>query len=243
MTTIRLPFPPDPPVARCPHCSRDARLTPVHLPDSEVQWVRDVEPRIEKRLEAVKCPLCKELTVVVYTRPLEEGDDPEGPLWRDPEVVYPATDPDPVLPAKVPSNVSAVFVEASRVRARSDRAAAVLLRWCLQLALHAQEFPGKDLFHQIDAAKGRVPSRLWTKLHYVRKVGQYAAHPTDATGSGTYEQLLEVHPGEVEALFAALREFFEEMWARPDQDAEDLERLNKKLTAAGLQPLDPPDGE
>ena len=100
---------------------------------------------------------------------------------------------------------------------------------------------GSDL-NEIEKAKDRVSDRLRTKLHFVRQVGLIGAHPLPEKGvDGTrdYTALLDVEPGEVEALFAALDEFFDEFYVRPRRDQRQLDALNEKLKAAGKAPIAP----
>lgn len=74
--------------------------------------------------------------------------------------------------------------------------------------------------------EGKVSSGLATQLHVVRTVGNVGAHPMDADGGLSFERLLSVEPTEVETLFSALREFFDEIFVRPRRQQRELEALN-----------------
>lgn len=64
-------------------------------------------------------------------------------------------------------------------------------------------------------------------------VGNYAVHETSPQSG----DLLEVEPGEVEALMAALDDFFDHFYVRPARHHAMLNASNAKLTAANNPPI------
>jgi hypothetical protein len=58
-------------------------------------------------------------------------------------------------------------------------------------------------------------------------------------GGVDFEKLIDVQPGELVALFSAIREAFDEFFVRPARKQRDLDALNEKLKAAGKKPIVP----
>ncbi len=181
-----------------------------------------------------RCVLCKHFIIWLewlYGCPVARG-----------ELVYPLTRRPPSLSPDIPSDLREAYLEAWDLALFNERATAVMARRALQLALRKEGFEDRDLYNEIEKAKDRVSDRLRTKLHFVRQVGLIGAHPLPEKGvDGTrdYTALLDVEPGEVEALFAALDEFFDEFYVRPRRDQRQLDALNEKLKAAGKAPIAP----
>ncbi len=148
---------------------------------------------------------------------------------------YPIASARPIPASAVPPSVRDLYLEARSVDLISSRAAAALLRACLQASLRECGFRGQRLVDEIKLAEGdqRSTPSLSEKLHMIREVGNYAAHPTQ-TDTG---EVLKVEAGEVEALFGGLNEFFEVFYVKPATHAKQLREINQKLTAVGKKPI------
>jgi hypothetical protein len=219
----------------CPHCGIHAQfehLTEMEQIRTEVE-TRGGRERVQVNVE--RCTACANLLIWLewlYACPMARS-----------ELVYPLTRRPPRLSDDVPSDLRAAYLEAWNLVPHSERAAVVMARRCLQLALRKEGFEDRDLYNEIENAKEKVSTRLRTKLHYVRQVALFGAHPIAEKGTAAVERdyaaLLDVKPGEVEALFAALDEFFDEFYVRPKRDERELEELNAKLEKAGKGPIRP----
>lgn len=137
-------------------------------------------------------------------------------LWHYDKILYPRTrheiEPSPDLP----SDIQQDFEEARDVLDLSPRAAAALLRLCIQKMCKALGQPGKNINDDIGSlVKQGLNVRVQKALDIVRVVGNNAVHPGtidlkddretaaklfDLVNLITYE--LITHPRELDALFA-----------------------------------------
>jgi hypothetical protein len=226
-------------IRECPHCGVRAQFDAL----TEEQQITTKAPCDEKteRVQVVveRCTACGH--VLIWLEWLY------GSPARRAELVYPLARRPPSLSGDIPEALRTAYREAWNLVPHSERAAAVMARRCLQLALRREGFGDRDLYNEIENAKAKVSPRLQTKLHYIRQVGLLGAHPIagkSAEGAPLdYTSLVEVEAGEVEALFAALDEFFDEFYVRPKNDERQLKALNAKLVSAGKAPIKPPPGE
>jgi len=93
-------------------------------------------------------------------------------------MVYPATVTAPAPHPEMPADVAADYEEARNVAQQSPRAAAALLRLCVQkLCVYLGE-PGKNINADIAAlVKKGLPEQIQQTLDVVRVVGNNAVHP------------------------------------------------------------------
>ena len=176
-----------------------------------------------------RCPACSRIVIDIVS--WQGQHEFVGAVER----VHPVL-PMPVPPpVEVPPEIGAEYIEAARLRTISPRASAALARRCLQLALHDHGFRARSLEQEIEKAEqaGKCSTVLAEKLHMVRMVGNYAAHGTPDDSGG----FLTVEPGELEALFGALDEFFDVFYVKPARHEAHKEALNRKLVAAGKPPI------
>lgn len=178
-------------------------------------------------LRVMSCPSCFQLTLdlIEFTEGQETAKRRLHPVARR-ERRSP--------PNEVPEAIRREYMEAARVEPVSDRAAAALARWCLQLTLRDKGYGAARLVDEIESAAADLPSALVTKLHFVREVGNYAVHPTEENATG---DLLRVEAGEVDALFGVLSALFDEFYVRPVRDAKWQADINAKLASAGRKPI------
>jgi hypothetical protein len=185
-------------------------------------------------VETLACALCGDVVVHLYRVKNNEVVSATR--------VHPSLDAPPDLPREVPQDLRDAYTEAWRLRGVNERASAVLARRCLQLALRKEGFVAKsrNLADEIKLAEASVSPGLVDQLHIVKHVGNFAAHPIDAAGGQDFVELLEVTPGELEALFAAIDDFLDERFVRPTKRKRALEEINEKLVKAQLKPITPP---
>jgi hypothetical protein len=219
----------------CPHCG----VAMVFSTTSE--WYVRLRLRAEDELGPVQgtdlhwgsCPNCEGFIfdLVNWKRDYHGGEE----VVEGYERVYPLSSARLSPPAEVPDSIRAEYKEAASIATLSPRGAAALARRCLQLALHDRGFRAKTLEKEIGLAEGdaNCTPTLRQSLHLVRMVGNYAAHPTE-DGAGS---LLNVEPGEVEALFGALDDFFDAFYVRPSRHQEMIAAINQKLQGAGKPPI------
>jgi hypothetical protein len=191
-------------------------------------------------VETVVCPNCrKPMIVLLRSRLVGTGEDgrapfEEGPLERVARL-WPKTER--TAPPEVPLDLARDYQEAGTVLGDSPRAAAALARRCLQLVLvDHMGATGRDLVDQIDSVEGKVPEYVFTPLHAVRNVGNFAAHPIKSKQTG---DIVDVEPGEAEWLLDTLDAVFEHVFVAPKARQDRLAELNKKLADAGKPTLGP----
>jgi hypothetical protein len=209
----------------CPECGEVIRFLPRR--NGDITLAEHGGGKISLRV--LYCPNCRGPILLVVsshsTKPEEESA----------ELVYPANSPRPLPSKSVPEEIRKLYSEARSVELRSERAAAALLRGCLEMVLKDRGFNGNTLAERIDLARkdSRVHKNLGEKLDIVREVGNFGLHATyEAAGD-----LLRVEPHEVDALFNALSELFNVFYVEPEKHAHDLRGINEKLRSAGRKPI------
>jgi hypothetical protein len=123
------------------------------------------------------------------------------------------------LDPEIPPFLARDYIEAVAVAADSARAAAALARRGLQAALRDKGFvaPSKKLNDEIELAlkDPRTSTTLGEKLRFVQRVGNDAAHPNrDYLGD-----FIDVTTGDLEVSIAALDEFFDAYYVKPERHA------------------------
>ncbi len=169
----------------------------------------------------LKCPNCLKLVVSAVV------DIGNGPTDR---YVWPPAPSRPVA-KEVPSHVASDFAEAVETLPASPKASAALSRRCLQTVLSEAGGSKKtNLSDQIDDVLPKLPSELQNSLDAIRNIGNFAAHTTKSTSSGT---IIQVDPEEAEWNLDVLEELFDYYYARPARVKRRRDSLNQKLQDAG----------
>ncbi len=143
----------------CPHCTAFAHQEKISL--FYQVGVPTTGHRREKGLKLVRCSRCNLFS-----------------LWVNEKMVFPevvAVDPpNPDLDLEIRQ----IYLEAAGVLGKSPRAAAALLRLCIQELLRQLRKPGKNLNSEIGelVAEG-LPVEIQQALDIVRVVGNDAVHP------------------------------------------------------------------
>jgi Domain of unknown function (DUF4145) len=223
--------------ARCPHCGIDVNFKAARPADffrilESKQQPPPQNSYFEYRLLTwARCPRkeCHKISVtyaeaVGVPEQQSAGQIPQMTGWGR---VWPAGGARTPVPSEVPSEIAKDYTEAAAVEPISRAAAAALARRCLDHVLLSFSFSSGNLDERIEkfAAAGMVSSTVQNRLHQVRVVGNYGAHPN--------KHGLEVEDGETEALLEVLADLFDEMYAKPARNKASLDVVNAKLKAAG----------
>jgi hypothetical protein len=207
---------------KCPHC-----LVSFHEGWNSADTGQDGEYLI--RTWWTNCPACGRLTLMFVASQASNGI--EMHRW----MVHPKVVARSPLDEVIPDAFREDFREATVVLADSPKASAALSRRCLQAILRKQGFSQHKLFDQIDAAMPSLPGYVADPLHYVRDLGNIAAHETTNKATG---EIVDVEPGEADALLGVLEDLFDHYYVKPEQV-----RLRAEALAArkNSQPIDPND--
>jgi len=121
------------------------------------------------------------------------------------------------LSAHVPDVVRADYVEACSIKDLSPKAAATLCRRALQGMI--RDFYGvtkPTLHEELNAIKGNCDAQLFAALMGIKSIGNIGAHPEK-----DINLIIDVEPGEVDALIEALQLLDEEWYvARVQRNAK-----------------------
>lgn len=108
-------------------------------------------------------------------------------------------------------------------------------RRCLQ---HVLKVGGntrkKDLADQIDEVMPFLPQYLKDMIDTVRAMGNFAAHPSKSTSTGT---IIDVEPNEAEWLLDTLESLFDFYFVQPEKAKQKRTAINQKLADVGKPPL------
>jgi len=127
----------------------------------------------------------------------------------------------------------ALYNEAAAILVMSPRASAALARRCLQQLIRSRlGVMGPNLYQEIETviADQKVPGYLADQLHYVREIGNMAAHPMQDQQTAA---ILDVEPGEAEATLDMLDGMFDFVFVEPARAVARRSALNAKLGKTG----------
>lgn len=98
--------------------------------------------------------------------------------WHESRMLFPAMSSAPLAHPDLPVVCKSEYDEARDVLNRSPRAAAALMRLCIQKLMPALGQPGKNINDDIAAlVKAGLPAEVQQALDYCRVVGNNAVHP------------------------------------------------------------------
>ena len=100
-------------------------------------------------------------------------------VWHDDKMIFPLASSAPLPSEDMPSDVKEDFLEARNIVNLSPRAAAALLRLCVQKLMPYVDERGKNLNDDIGnlVKKGKLPERVYKALDSVRVIGNNSVHP------------------------------------------------------------------
>jgi hypothetical protein len=202
----------------CPHCKDSNRFEYVTssphnyiVPDYLLTTGKDSEKT--KILRMCRCTSCGDIIVLL-----------------DGQVVYPLGSTHLPCPEEVPEEIATDYKEACLVESYSKKAAAALIRRCLQSVFHNQGIIKSNLNEEIDEAITKLPSYLSRDIDAIRQVGNFAAHPVKYTNTG---EIVEVEENEADWLLDVIEQLFDFYYVAPNKSSENRMNLNNKLQAAG----------
>lgn len=161
----------------------------------------------------------------------------QGLEWGEDLPLYPHDAITRPIPPEVTGEHAQIFREACAVLPLSPRASAALSRHLLQHIIHEKaEIRGRNLNDEIDQviAQRDVSSNLAEDLDMIRQLGNFAAHPIKSTNTG---EVVDVEPGEAEALLDVLEQLFDHYFVRPAKRGALQAQVNAKLAEAGKPAL------
>jgi Domain of unknown function (DUF4145) len=204
---------------KCPHCF-------VTFDDRWNGGPIDTDAFAVWRIRWATCSACRQMTIVLL------GESKEGA--RDSWTVWPRGVARPV-PAEVPSSYAKDFSEACIILPDSTNASAALSRRCLQsLLVNEGGAKKRNLADQIEeiVKSGQLRPQLAENLHYVRKVGNLAAHETKNANTG---EIVDATKEEAEWLVEVLEGLFENYFVEPARERKRREDFDIRMQTAKNQ--------
>lgn len=132
----------------------------------------------------------------------------------------------------LPPSCAGEFEEARRVASASPRAAAALLRLCVQKLCQHLGCQGKNINDDIGTlVRQGLPVQIKQALDVVRVIGNNAVHPGEMSADDTNEI--------ADSLFGLINFIVEQMITQP----KEIERLHAKLPPGALQAIERRDGQ
>ena len=133
------------------------------------------------------------------------------------------------VPVEVPPEYAKDYEEAGLVLAAgSANASAALSRRCLQNILrHKLGITASNLNSEIKEVIDRIDthSEVKASLHYLRELGNFAAHPGKSNNTG---EIVDVEPDEAEWCLDVIEVLYEIYFVRPAKDAAMRDALDAK---------------
>lgn len=148
---------------------------------------------------------CRKITVVGINRTSQKQIDivPEAVVKN--------------YPNYIPEQIRKDYEEAARITALSPRAAATLLRRCLQGMIHDfWNIHEKNLNAEITSLKDKIPCTQWNAIDGIRKIGNIGAHMEH-----DIDRIIDIDPNEAQMLLQLI-ELLLDKWYISRHDEENL---------------------
>lgn len=152
-------------------------------------------------------------------------------------VAYPRYATGRTAPDEAPETLRADYAEAVASLDHSPQASATLSRRIVQQVLTEQGgYAEGSLARQIDAfvEDARTPSELSDNLHYLREIGNFAAHPVKSERTG---EVLPVERDEAEWALEVVDELFDFYFVAPRRNEARRREFEDRLADAGRRSL------
>lgn len=208
----------DLPSFHCPHCGAFAQMRKALLEPKQLTFS-------EEAFQITRCGACHKDAVWRG----KASHIPGGIALniREPKLIYPTLAMAPMPNADMPDDIAATYLEARDVLSASPRAAAALLRLCIQQICVFKGLPGKKLNDDIGTLVSQgLPNQVQMALDAVRVVGNNAVHPGELTASDTQAM--------ASSLFELVNLVAEELISRPKR----IEALYQRLPAGALASIE-----
>ena len=207
---------------KCPHCK--------HAVDNEYDdFISIPDENLSILLGYKECQNC--LSVILFSTYKDPTNDSTTL-----NLIGPTVDLSKV-PSEVPNLYAADYEEAVAVIGTSPKASAALSRRCLQNILENHFGVNRGtLEKQIEKTieNENLPIYVSDRLHHVRVIGNFAAHPLKNTNTG---EIINVEPGEADWLLKTLLSLFDFCFVQPKKLEDQKKEINQKLKEAGEKPL------
>jgi Zn ribbon nucleic-acid-binding protein len=228
---------------KCPHCSTVVRVE---------WWIAGVE-KLEQTdsdiedygfgINGASCPQCEGPLVKLQWGKVEYSEYGGSIVTVEEEKrIHPLGQSRPLEP-EVPEPYRGEFEEACAIQNISPKASAALSRRILQNVLRGEyDIDEGGLSSELKAfvENADVPTFVAEAVDAVRKVGNFAAHPSKDTNTG---KIVDVEPGEAEWLLDVLESLFDFTFVQPKRLENKRQKLNDKLQSIGRPPMKTPDDE
>ena len=179
----------------CPHCGAYAHMQWESLWFQGHGWS-------STNVFVVICRHCNERSYWIGSSKNQAGEYTQG------QMVYPSVQSAPLPHAEMPPDIQKDYEEARNIASQSPRAAAALLRLCVQKLCKELGESGKNINDDIGSlVKKGLPVEIQQALDIVRVVGNNAVHP----GSISHEDVASV----CSSLFELVNYIVEDRIARP----------------------------
>jgi hypothetical protein len=217
----------------CPYCNRSQVVTDENFHQHAIQIiVGDLDiGQVGLRMTAVACvnSECKKLTLSASLHPWDRNLE---------DVMNYVTEVWPLMPQSraipqpdyIPSPITESYYEACKIRDLSPKASATLARRCLQgmirdfcnIAKGTLDAEIKELRSEVD--KGKAPAGVTPEsveaIDQVRSVGNIGAHMEK-----DINLIIDVDPGEAQALIELIELLFEEWYVARNQRQQRLSKI------------------
>lgn len=160
----------------CPHCGLGVHLEFVHR---ETQGYPDYTNTHKKyQLLSAVCPACGDYVVtLVHLKNASKDDAPAKEIITR-EIIFPRASTAPMPTADMPEEIKGDYMEARAVVDASPRAAAALLRLCVQKLMPLLGEKGDNINDDIASlVKKGLPSKIQKALDSLRVIGNESVHP------------------------------------------------------------------
>ena len=190
----------------CPHCSAYAHMTWEDLWFQVPTWTKT-------NAFVVLCGHCSRRSYWLGTDRLAPNSG-----YTSGVMIYPTSQVAPMPHPEMPPDIRSDYEEAGNIVGQSPRAAAALLRLCIQKLCKELGESGKNINNDIGSlVKKGLPVEIQQALDIVRVIGNNAVHP----GEISREDVADV----ATSLFELVNHIVEDLIARPKKLAAMFARL------------------
>ena len=215
---------------KCPHCTIEFHDRWVTALWPNAASLRSPGERSNVSVQSTLCPQC--LKIIIRIRAGRGDGEVEEEVVEE-YVAYPRNATGRTAPAEVPEPLRSDYAEAVAILALSPQASAALARRIVQQVLTGKGgYAEGNLARQIEAFAGdeRTPSALSDNLHYLREIGNFAAHPIKSERTG---EIMPVDPAEAEWALEVVDGLFDYYFVAPGKDEARRREFDGRAADAG----------
>lgn len=134
-------------------------------------------------------------------------------------------------PEYIPEQIRNDYSEASQILEASPKAAATLLRRCLQGMIHDfWNIHEKNLNAEISSLNGKIPQKQWKAIDGLRQIGNIGAHMEQDVNT-----IIDIEPNEAKMLLKLIELLFDKWYIASHEEEElmnSISDLAKEKTQA-----------